>query len=318
MANSATRTPERVAVIDVGSNSVLLLVLDQTGLAHREESRITRLATGVFERGVLQARSADRTCEAVCALARMARSAGAEPVIAVGTEALRLARDGAQFLDRLRREAGLHEARLLSGEDEARLAIEASRRAAQDPDAPLVVLDVGGGSTEIAWTRGGEPARGLSLPLGAVRLTEAWVQAHPVSAEDMVRLRDATREQTASLSRLRGSGVYDCSWPVALAGTATTLAALELGLERYDPARVEGFRIEVDLLTRWIERLSALGLPERRALPGLEPGREDVIVAGLVVLEELARQLGARGLRVSGRGLRYGVALGLLEGRKRV
>jgi exopolyphosphatase/guanosine-5'-triphosphate,3'-diphosphate pyrophosphatase len=302
-----TSDQARVGVIDLGSNTVLLLVLERGDRVVLERSRITRLGRGVFASGRLDPARAELTRGVVREFAEAARNAGAAVVVAVGTEALRRAQDGPPFLAALRAEAALDAVRLLSGEDEARFAIEASRRSAADP-ARLVVVDVGGGSTELAWTDAEGRVRGTSLPLGTVRLTEAWVRCDPPLPAELDALRRAVSAEIGQLAlELREREV------VAVAGTATTLAALELELEPYDPERVEGFRMSAAQLAGWIERLAPMTVARRRALPGMESGREDVILAGLIVLQESLLALRSDALRVSGRGVRHGVALSLLE-----
>ena len=308
MANSATdNAPERVAVLDLGSNTVLLLVLARDGRVLCDEAETTRLGKGVFSSGVLADDARERTLRTACAFAERARAAGAERIVAVGTEALRRARDGRAWLDELSAAARLDDARILSGEEEAAFSIEASRGAA-GPVA-LLVIDVGGGSTELAWSVPGAPVHGVSLPLGAVRLTEAVVSRHPLPASELAKLRHAAREGLRAVAADGGERV------VAVAGTATTLAALDQALEVYDPERVEGHELSRERLAAWIERLAALDLAERRALPGMEPGRADVIVAGLVILDAVLERAKATHFRVSGRGVRHGVALALLAGR---
>src|SRR5262245_21904564 len=174
MTTNDARDRGRLAVIDLGSNTVLLLVVDANGRALEEGSRITRLGQGVFRSGQLHPEAIGRTRAAVADFAGRARARGARAVVGVGTEALRRARDGAALLEEFERSGLLDRARLLSGEEEARCAIEASWRLA-GPAAGLIVIDVGGGSTELAWTGSGASGgvRGISLPLGSVRLTEA-------------------------------------------------------------------------------------------------------------------------------------------------
>jgi exopolyphosphatase/guanosine-5'-triphosphate,3'-diphosphate pyrophosphatase len=238
-----------------------------------------------------------------------ARGAGAERVIGVGTEALRRAQDGASFLEGLCGEDLLDEARILSGEEEAEYAIEASRRGRDEGKIPLIVIDVGGGSTEIAWEVGADPVRGISLPLGSVRLTERWVHAHPVPETERTALERAARDGARALGAELGAVLGSPAEIVAVAGTATTLAALELRLDEYDAEAVEGYWISREVLASWIERLAQMSVEQRRLLPGLEPGRADVIVAGLVILEQVLGALGAEEFRSSGRGVRHGVAL---------
>lgn len=315
MANFGQPRPMRIGVLDLGSNTALLLVMDSEGRVIRDTSRITRLGQGVFASGTLAAEAATRTREAVAEFSAQARADGVGRLIAVGTEALRRARDGADFLEGLVRAGWVDAARLLSGEEEAEVAVEATRKRIGQTQAALAVIDVGGGSTEIAWrTRAEEPIAGLSLPLGSVRLTEALISEHPVSAEELNRVRDAVQRESEPLARALPHGIPESAAVVAVAGTATTLAALELALEVYSDERVEGCELTPATLTAWIERLARLGVAERKRLPGLEPGRADVIVAGLLVLEGVLGRLGCARFSVSGRGVRHGVALRMLAG----
>ena len=305
MASNAAADARRVAVIDIGSNTVLLLVRDQQGPV-LEEARITRLGQGAFETGQLDVEAIRRTREAVRVFASRARAAGARAVVGVGTEALRTAHAGREFLTALCEEGVLDRALLLTGQEEAELSVETNRRRSEAQ--LMAVIDVGGGSTELAWTTADGGVEGLSGPLGSVRYTEAFLSEHPIAAEDLRALRQRVQEQAEVYPTLaEGTEV------TAVAGTATTLAALELALDPYDPARVEGYQLGAASLERWIARLAALSVPERRRLPGLESGRADVIVAGLVILAGVLVRVGAAEFRVSGLGLRHGVALRLLD-----
>lgn len=299
----AARNPTRkIGILDLGSNTVLLLVLDDSGSVVVDQARITRLGQGVFASGRLHADARGRTSAAVEELSALARACGVERLVAVGTEALRRARDGGDFLEELARRGLADEVRLLSGEEEARYAIEASRRSAPG-SGTLSVIDVGGGSTEVSCAEPARPVIACSLSLGSVRLTERCVTGDPVSIRELESLREAARAEARTLDLPPPARV------VAVAGTATTLAALELSLEPYDPDAVEGRALTASQLEHWILRLAALPLAERTALPGLEPGRADVIVAGAVILAEVLAALGADAFRVSGRGVRWGLAL---------
>lgn len=315
MANSGQARPARIGVLDLGSNTVLLLVVDARGRVIRDDARITRLGQGVFASLALAPEAVARTRAAISELASLARADGVDRLVAVGTEALRRARDGADFLARLVSEGWVDGARLLSGEEEAELAIEATRRSVAGRAAALAVIDVGGGSTEIAWReRADAPIAVLSLPLGSVRLTEELLPRHPVPDADLALLRARVRSATQPLALALPNGLPSGSALVAVAGTATTLAALELVLPSWDESRVEGMELDTAALAAWIERLARLGVAERTRLPGLDPGRADVIVAGLVVLAGVLERLGASRFSVSGRGVRHGVALRALAG----
>jgi exopolyphosphatase / guanosine-5'-triphosphate,3'-diphosphate pyrophosphatase len=315
MGNGERARPGGIGVLDVGSNTVLLLVLGADGAVLRDEARITRLGQGVFASGELAGEAVARTRAAIADFARIARAEAVARLVAVGTEALRRARGGAEFLAALVRDGLVDGARLLSGEEEAELTLEATRRQLGASRGALAVIDVGGGSTEVAWRESrAAPVRGVSLPLGSVRLTEAHLPRHPIPPADLAALREAVRAAAAPLVQALPAGLPpDCA-VVAVAGTATTLAALELELAVYRPERVEGLELSRAVLERWIERLAPLGVAERRRLPGLEPGRADVIVAGLVCLELALSCLRAERFTVSERGVRHGVALRLLAG----
>ncbi|HXZ84834.1 MAG TPA: Ppx/GppA family phosphatase [Myxococcota bacterium] len=315
MANGDRARPGRIGVLDIGSNTVLLLVLAADGRIVRDEARITRLGQGVFASGELAGEAVARTRTAIADFARLARAEPVERLVAVGTEALRRARGGAEFLAGLVRDGLVDGARLLSGAEEADLTLEATRRSVGAGRAALAVIDVGGGSTEVAWRESlAGPVGGVSLPLGSVRLTEAHLPRHPIPAADLAALRELARAAAGPLRSALPHGLPRDAAVVAVAGTATTLAALELRLAVYDRERVEGLELERAVLERWIATLAPLGVAERRRLPGLEPERADVIVAGLVCLELALDCLRAERFRVSERGVRHGVALRMLAG----
>ncbi len=306
MATNAATDTRRVAVIDIGSNTVLLLVRDLHATV-LEKSRITRLSEGAFESGQLSSEATRRTREAVREFAGQARAAGAKTVVGVGTEVLRTAHGGREFLVRLCDEGSLDRGQLLSGREEAELTIEAHRRQSTGA-GPIAVIDVGGGSTELAWTQPDQSIRGLSAPMGSVRDTEALLPVHPIPIEHLRALRERARAEAEVYPQLARETAV-----TAVAGTATTLAALDLALDPYEEARVEGYRLRSGDLERWIARLAPMSVEERRGLPGLEPGRADVIVAGLVILGAVLERIGARDFVTSARGVRHGVALRLLD-----
>jgi exopolyphosphatase/guanosine-5'-triphosphate,3'-diphosphate pyrophosphatase len=312
VANTDTTVNSPVAAIDLGSNTTLVLVLDASGEVLLERSRVTRLGRGVFENGRLDPTAAEHTRTAVEEFAAAARALGAEPIVAVGTEALRRAADGVEFLESLVGGGMVDRVRLLSGEDEARYAV--ASHVGNVGETPFTVIDVGGGSTEVIQTSGTDSTQvihSVSLPLGSVRLTESCVRRDPPDRADFERLAAAIDPALRELAPFALAPAAAGS-VIAVAGTATTLAALDLELERWDAGRVEGHELRMADLESWLARLSELPLVERRALPGMEPGRADVMVAGLAVLRAVCAELGAAGLRVSSRGVRHGVARELL------
>jgi exopolyphosphatase/guanosine-5'-triphosphate,3'-diphosphate pyrophosphatase len=245
--------------------------------------------------------------------AERARRLGATDVQLVATSAVREFANGRQFV------AGLEGAtrvgvRIVSGEDEARLTVRGVLAGLAGLTPPLVVFDIGGGSTEFILWRDGGIVAATSLRLGVVPLAERYPFPGPVDAD---RYRDLEREVRDQLARelpavIVGAGAGTL---VGTAGTATTLAALDLGLDVYDPARVQGHRLTRTAVAAQFRRLSALTVEGRAALPCLEPGRADLIVPGVAIVVAVMERLHADALVVSDWGLREGIVAELLEGR---
>ncbi|MFQ5698269.1 MAG: Ppx/GppA family phosphatase [Myxococcota bacterium] len=299
-------------MIDLGSNTTLLLVMDREGRVLCDQAKVTRLGEGVFGAGALSGAARERCQRVVRVMAQRARSLGCARVVAVGTAALRSAADGPAFVSNLVSEGTLDAGRVISGDEEATLTLEAPRRAAQG--RALSVIDVGGGSTEICWGTARGEARGVSLPLGSVRLTEACVRSDPATQGDLDSLRAAIARALPGLEPALRDAECSREQVVAVAGTATTLAALDLELEPYEGSRVESHRLTAPRLREWIGRLAALDHAARCRLAGMDPGRADILLAGTTILERLLVALGARECRVSERGVRHGLALRLLAG----
>jgi exopolyphosphatase/guanosine-5'-triphosphate,3'-diphosphate pyrophosphatase len=308
---------QRVAAIDVGTNTVLLLVAEQRedGIAPLvERAEITRLGRGVDASGRLEPAAIAATVRVLAAYAAEARALGVREIACVATSAARDAANGAEFFEATRAAAGLVP-EIISGDEEARLVWRSAWRDFGGPSgpppfppaAPLAVLDVGGGSTELSFGDGPAPRGRQSLQVGAVRLTERHVHEDPISPATVTALRAAAREALAPLATMEGLGGLPGARLIGVAGTVTTLAAVLQGLPAYDAERVHGSTLDLDQVELLIDRLGALPLAERAALPGMEPKRADVIVAGAVVVAEAARRLGFDRLTVSDRGVRWGL-----------
>lgn len=296
------------AVLDIGSNSVLLLTarLGADGDLDVLDTAIetTRLGAGLEDGGRLQAGARERTTRAVRALADRARARGATVVYGFATGAARRAVDGCDFVAELARIAGLT-AEVLSGEAEAVLAYRAAARA----DVPAcAVADIGGGTTEITLGHGATVQSSVSLPLGALALTEAHGVATDPAAS--ASLRAAVTTMLASQPIL--AAIRDGRVPlVASGGTATALAALALGLERYDPVCVHGFELTRAALDAALVTLARPGPPP----PGLDAGRAEILPAGALVLASIMDAVVATRVRVSDRGVRHAYLLDRLRER---
>jgi exopolyphosphatase/guanosine-5'-triphosphate,3'-diphosphate pyrophosphatase len=301
--------PERLAAIDVGTNTVLLLVAERRGGALApvlERAEITRLGRGVDAAGRLDPRAIDETVAVIAAYAAEARSLGASHPLCVATSAARDAANGAEFFEAARAAAGVRP-EVISGDEEARLVYASAWRdfGGAAGGGGLAVLDVGGGSTELTWGEGPSPRGRTSLQLGAVRLTERHVRTDPVSARDLAAIRAAARAALApAAAEVRAARPARL---VAVAGTVTTLSAVEQALPVYDAARVHGATLGLAPLEALVVRLAALSVRERAALPGMEPKRADVIVAGAAIVAEALRAAGFDRLTVSDRGVRWGL-----------
>ncbi len=295
---------ERFAAIDVGTNTVLLAVAERRGAELApvvERAEITRLGRGVDRAGRLEAPAIEETARVLERFAEEARALGARLVACVATSAVRDARNGEDFF-RAARGAGLSP-EVISGEEEARLVWVSAWRDFGG-EGPLAVLDVGGGSTEFVAGDGPAPRRRLSVRMGAVRLTERVAPHDPPSAAELARMREEARRAVAPLARAApaGRGLL-----VAVAGTVTTLAAVQQALPVYDAARVHGSRLSQGELEGLFRRLGSLPVAERAALPGMEPKRADVVVAGCAVLLEAMEAAGFDAVTVSDRGVRWGL-----------
>ncbi|HSC51254.1 MAG TPA: exopolyphosphatase [Gaiellaceae bacterium] len=284
----------RVGVVDLGTNSTRLLVADVDGDAVHEAERrtaITRLGEGVDARRRLLPLPVARVRNVLSGYRRELERLEAERVLAVGTSAVRDAENGEAFLGEIEWSYGFA-TRLLSGEEEAEL----TRRGVANGHGlatGTLVLDVGGGSTELIAAH-----ERASVDVGSVRLSERHLRSDPPTRDELAAAAHAVQEALPELLPTSAIGV---------AGTITALAALELG--GYDRDRVHGHRLSRASVEQQLERLAALPLNERRELPGLEPERAPVIVGGAVVVREVLDRYGLDALEVSERDLLHGAAL---------
>ena len=286
------------AAIDVGSNSVLLLTV-AVGLDARVRTvdtalETTRLGTRLCDGGLLDRDARHRTIAAVEAFAARARRAGADGVWAFATAAVRRAADGDAFAREVEETAGVA-LEVLSGAREAALAYAAVAHGLPAVGGPLLVVDVGGGTTELTLGQGETVGETASLSLGALGLTESG--ASPLAAHVDGVLAGCELPARAAL---RGASL------AASGGTATALAALDLGLVHYDPGRVHGHRLGRDALAALVARLATLPPAAVASLAGLDPGRAAILPAGAVVLERVVAAARAKAVTVSDHGVRHG------------
>lgn len=298
-----------VASIDIGTNSVRLLVARLSeGMLERiwQERAILRLGRGVRGSGFLQKDKVDLALVTLRSYVQIAKERGAERILACATSAVREASNAPWFLELIRRETGL-EVKVLSGWEEASWSMEGMKGVWKEVPPLWMGVDVGGGSTEMSVAKEESLMDARSIPLGMVSLTEEFFEDDPPTRESLEMGKKRARELLeGAIGELRfwkkGSPL------VGTAGTVTTLAALENGMETYDGDAIHGSILHRDVVGRWVAKLSAMKKDVRATLPGMEPGREDVIVAGALIVEEVLEVTGAQELIVSDHGLLEGIA----------
>jgi exopolyphosphatase/guanosine-5'-triphosphate,3'-diphosphate pyrophosphatase len=304
--------PGRVAAVDQGTNSTRLLVAEPDEAGGFEDLArdmvITRLGQGVDETGRLSPEALQRTLVVLARYVRRARALHVGRIRVAATAAVRDAANATDF------ERPVHELvgsplEIVSGEEEARLSFIGATRGLDAPP-PFLVLDIGGGSTE--FVLGSErPSAAISMQMGSVRLTERFVRSDPPESTELDRMRAAIGELLDDVER--AIPAHEERTFVAVAGTSTTVQAVALGLNFYDPERIHRTRLARTDAARVSLRLAAMTTAERAALPVMAPGRADVIVAGSVILVEVMERFGSDEAVVSETDILDGLVLGMLE-----
>ena len=295
----------RVAAVDLGTNSTRLLVADvRDGRLDEIERRltITRLGQDVDERNRLVPEAVGRVREVLSQFERDVDVHRPEHVLAIATSAVRDAANGEDFLGTVEREFGFT-TRLLTGAEEAELMFRGVSSGGS-LERETVIVDIGGGSTELVIGGPDGIASSTSLQIGCVRLTERFLRADPPTPAE---LDACARHVRGMLPGLRASRA------VGVAGTVTTIAALDLGLETYDPQRVHGHTIPRSAVEREAARLAGMTVAERAAIPVIEPGRAAVIVGGAMILREVLAAYRLDAIDASERDILHGAALAAAE-----
>jgi exopolyphosphatase / guanosine-5'-triphosphate,3'-diphosphate pyrophosphatase len=300
----------RVAVVDLGTNTTRLLVADVVGGNVEEVTRrntVTRLGEKVDAGGKLIDSAMERVFAALSEYRQAIDELGAERVVAVATSAVRDAGNGDYFQAQLRERFDI-DARIITGDEEAGLTFAGATSERPRGGDPLLVLDIGGGSTEFVVGRSGEdPSFHLSTQAGSVRQTERHITRDPPDPAQVDGLAaDVRGIIDAGVPATVRNGVSD---GVAVAGTPTSLAAIDQRLDPYDSAKVHGYRLGLGSCERILEMLASLPDPERRKVVGLHPDRAPTIVAGAVILVESMRAFGLDSIEVGEHDILYGAAL---------
>jgi len=299
----------RVAVVDIGTNSTRLLVAEVEGGHVSEElerrSTVTRLGRGVDTSGQLSAEAIEDVCRTVGEDIEIYEALRPDQVIVIATSAVRDAENAGAFIAELRERFAL-DARILDGTEEAKLTYLGASSDRPSSGTTLVV-DIGGGSTELVVGSGEEVAFHASLQAGTVRHTERHLHDDPPTAAQLEALSNDVRSLIDAA--LADEAIASASEGIAVAGTPTSLAAIDQELEPYDPERVHCSRLSLESIQRMCSMLSSMPLEERLEVKGLHPGRAPTIVAGVVILIQVMRAFGLSEIEVSEHDILYGAAL---------
>lgn len=300
----------RLTTIDIGTNTILMLVADISTDGRisplHDAQVIARLGKGVDANRRITPETFRRVLGCLRDYKQISEAFHSQKILAGGTSALRDASNRKEFIDTVRQELGL-EISILSGEEEADLTYQGAVSEFLDPDSDqsLAVLDIGGGSTELTIGKGTKVLQMSSLDLGSVRLTERTPLLNPPSAPALAQAIGEIRNWISKFPQLSPHTRL-----IGVAGTVTTLAAIDLGLEKYDPLRVSGHFLSLNAIERISKLLNTCSISQmEKDFPQVQPGRSDIIVAGVLILIESLRRFGVEGITVSDRGLRYGMAL---------
>lgn len=295
----------RKAVIDIGTNSIKFILAemgkDGQFAAVMDKNNIAQLGEGLKETGKISPEAMARNCAAIKEFAGIARAESADEIFAVGTMALRKASNTTDFVKMVKDEAGI-EIRVIPGEDEARYSYLAVVSGIELGHGKLAIIDTGGGSTEFVFGEGDRLDRRFSLELGAIRITEEFLKADPVTA-------DGVSAAGKSIDKFLADNGVDGKVDklVGMGGGITSMASVMFEMVDYDPDRVQGCHLSLAEVERQIAMYSARTIDQRRTIVGLQPKRADAILASALIVKGIMMRLAVDALTVSDRGLRHGL-----------
>ena len=295
----------RLAAVDIGSNTLLLRIVElRGGNLHSilDIQRVAGLGRTLRQTGRLRPENVRKALNILSEYRHLCEAQGAKVVLPVATAAVREARNGGEFLKAVKREVGWT-VRLISGEEEARLTYLGALSNKSALKGTILVIDIGGGSTEFIWGSPPQWQGRVSLPTGSVKLKEEHLKSDPPTETEWEALEAAVGDNLAhpALADLHPNVC------VGTSGTVTTLAAMELKMSVYNGAKLDGFRLGRNSVTALLRKMAAVSSEQRLKMPGLTSGREDVILAGAFLLEKILEKFHLPEILVSDRGLRFGL-----------
>ncbi len=319
--------------IDIGTNSVLLLIgkikENKSIEPIHEDLKVTRIGKGVYDTKLITDEGIKKTLAVLKNYVEKCKESGVERIRTIGTSALRIAENSNIFLDIAKKETGIS-VEIISGTKEAELSFLGAISGIEDENIDAVIIDIGGGSTEIIYGINKKIQYSKSLEIGSVRLTEKFLKSDPVKENEIEKVRNYIKTNLKTLSpspfsppvsplplgerdRVRENSQSNNSVLIGVAGTVTTLAQIDMKIPCYDRLKIGNWKLEINNLKEITSLLKEKTIEERKRVKGLEPERADVILAGAIILEEIMDHLGFNKVYVSTRGLRYGAMMEMIE-----
>ena len=300
----------KIASIDIGSNTVRLLIIESTGNAEFNllvsQRNITRLGEGMDTQGKLAKKRIEATLQVLTEFRQTCLENGDPPLFAVATSAVREASNGHEFVHQAKKETGI-DIKIIPWEEEARLTLEGVFWKIPDNNRKVITLDIGGGSTEFILSQGKEISGFCSTSLGVVRLTEKFISRHPIDEKEFLSLKNHLQNELQAVKEKLSA--FRSELLIGTAGTVTTLSALKNNIYPYDPEKIHASVFSRKDAESILEDLKRKSLRERLAMKPLEPGREDLIIAGTIIVLETMRAFDCETLTVSEYSLREGIIL---------
>jgi exopolyphosphatase/guanosine-5'-triphosphate,3'-diphosphate pyrophosphatase len=295
---------KRVASIDIGTNTILLLIAKvEDGEIHPlfEIETVARLGEGVQKNGILLQEAMERGFQTLTQYLKWCQEMEVQKIFAIGTSALREAKNSELFLKMSKEKLDLT-IEIISGEEEAQLSFLAVAKDLKEVEEAILVVDVGGGSTEFILGRDNQIIQWSSLPLGSVRFTEQFLLSDPVQEEEWKKMEDKIHQLLLKIPRAKKPLIM-----VAVGGTATTLASVEQGLEEFIPEKIHHFVLKKEAFEKQVLLYRSKTIDGRKKIPGLPPARAEVILAGAAILYMAMVKIKCPSVMISCHGVRYGV-----------
>jgi len=296
-----------LASLDIGTNSTLFLVADvtETGFVspRYHDVKTNDLGRGLSADGYLSDEIIALNLDLLVNFKNLADKQGAVEIRIAATEALRKAKNADVLISQVKNELGM-EIKIISGEEEAQLTYHGIRSGLVDPNAEIIAIDVGGGSSEFIHGKGDEIFFSTSIPVGAIVLSKMHIEHDPPTEREVEKVRTTVREALSTLPELLSS--LDCDL-VICGGTASSLASADLGLHDYIPEKIAGHQLSLETIGQFIKQFAQCTLQKRRLIPGIGRRRAEIILPGSILIEELLIKLLRKSYFTSERGLRYGL-----------